>query len=231
MHLTNDLICFILKSSKIVEIRNNFNYDVRLIEFSCLSYEYTFYFKYLILNKVPNSIWIKPYYKNNKIEIKETELKSGKITIVNNKKSNKYFCFKEEDSKWSIPYNFQLIKEKGVIEIDTEIEKEDKTIMKTKDISCILSWGKNYDNSKILIFQQQFIIHNKLEFDIYYRQEKDKQNINHFLKREEFESISHSKEKKIFRLGLFDVNCGEFNYSSPFDVEILKTLDLLIKIK
>ena len=164
-----NLTCCILKSLKIVDLRNNFNYDVQLIEFSCLSYEYIIFFKYLIINKVPKSIWVRPYFKDKKIEIKGTELKSGQITIVNsNNKSNKNICFKEEGSKWSIPYNFKLIKAKGAFEIDTEIEKEDKIIIKTKDISCILSWGKNYDNSKILILQQQFIIHNKLEFDIYY---------------------------------------------------------------
>jgi hypothetical protein len=90
--------------------------------------------------------------------------------------------------------------------------------------------GKNYENSRILIFQEQFLIHNKLNFDIYYRQEKDKEKINHFLKKGSLESINRVKEKKIFRLGLFDSNCGEFNYSSPFDIGILKSVDLLIKI-
>ena len=74
------------------------------------------------------------------------------------------------------------------------------------------------------------MIHNKLDFDIYYRQEKDKEKTNHFLKKGNLESINRVKEKKIFRLGLFDSTCGEFNYSSPFDIGILKTVDLLIKI-
>ena len=82
----------------------------------------------------------------------------------------------------------------------------------------------------MLIFQEQFLIHNKLNFDIYYRQEKDKEKTNHFLKKQTLESIKRIKEKKIFRLGLFDSNHGEFNYSSPFDIGILKAVDLLIKI-
>ena len=226
-----NLSCYILKSSKIVELNRNFNYDVNLIEFSTSSYEYAFFFKYLIMNKMPNSLWTKPYkIKNKKNKKNETELKSYQLTVINNNNINKY-VLKEEHSRWSKPYDLKTIKEKGTIEIDTEIEKEEKKIINTKDISCIISWGKNYDNSRILIFQQQFLIHNKLNFDIYYRQEKDTEKINHFLKKETFEPINRMKDKKkIFRLGLFDSNCGEFNYSSPFDIGILKTVDLLIKI-
>ena len=224
-----NLSCYILKSTKIVELNKNFNYDVILIGFSSSSYEYTFFFKYLIMNKMPTSLWTKPY-KNKKGKMNETELKSGKLTVINSHNINKYII-KEENSRWSKPFNLQTIKEKGTIEIDTEIEKEEKKILSTKDISCIISWGKNYDNSRIAIFQQQFIIHNKLNFNIYYRQDKDNEKINHFLKSQTFESINCIKEKKkIFRLGLFDTNCGEFNYSSPFDIEILKIVDLLIKI-
>jgi hypothetical protein len=50
------------------------------------------------MNKVPNSIWIKPYNRSSKLEVKETELKSRQITIVNYNKLNKYYCLKEENS-------------------------------------------------------------------------------------------------------------------------------------
>ena len=211
-----NLTCFILKSIKIVEFGDSFNYDVKLIEFSCLSYEYTFFFKYMILNKMPNSLWVKPLYKNKKkLKLADIELKSGQLSIINYNQTSKSYILREEYSKWTKPYNLKKLKQKGIIEIDTEIEKEDKNIIETKDISCIILWGKNYDNSRFLIFQQQFLIHNKLDFNIYYKQEKDREKTNHFLKKNTLESINHIKEKKIFRLGLFDVNCGEFNYSAP----------------
>ena len=228
-----NLFCCILKTKKKIDINNNLNNDVALIEFSTSSYEYTFYFKYLIMNKLPNTLWAKPYRKkkSKKEKITEFELKSGCLTLLNYNhiKDNKYII-KEENSRWSEPFDLRTINKKGTIEIDTEIEKEEKNIVNTKDISCILSWGKNYENSRILIFQEQFLIHNKLKFDIYYRQEGDKEKTNHFLRKETLESINRVKEKKIFRLGLFDSSCGEFHYSSPFDIGILKAVDLLIKI-
>ena len=226
-----NLSCCILKSTKTIELNKNFNYDVKLIEFSSLSYEYTFYFKYLIMNKMPNSLWAKTFHKVKKNKkVKETELKSGQLTVINYIIPSNKFALKEENSNWSKVYDLNSIKDNGTIEIDTEIEKEGRKIINIKDISCILSWGKNYENSRILILQQQYIIHNKLNFDIYYKQEKDKENINHFLKKDTFESINRTKEKKIFRIGLFDINCGEFNYSAPFEIGIIKSIDLLIKI-
>ena len=228
-----NLFCCILKSKKKIDFHDNLNNDVTLIEYSTSSYEYTFYFKYLIMNKLPNTLWAKPYRKkkSKKEKIIEFELKSGSLTLLNHSHigDNKYII-REENSRWSEPFDLRTINKKGTIEIDTEIEKEEKNIINTKDISCILSWGKNYENSRILIFQEQFLIHNKLKFDIYYRQENDKEKTNHFLKKETLESINRVKEKKIFRLGLFDSSCGEFNYSSPFDIGILKGVDLLIKI-
>ena len=228
-----NLFCCILKSKKKIDFHNNLNNDVTLIEFSTSSYEYIFYFKYLIMNKLPNTLWAKPYRKkkSKKEKISECELKSGTLTLMNHSHidDNKYII-REENSRWSEKFDLRTINKKGTIEIDTEIEKEEKNIINTKDISCILSWGKNYENSRILIFQEQFLIHNKLKFDIYYRQENDKEKTNHFLKKETLESICRVKEKKIFRLGLFDSSCGEFNYSSPFDIGILKAVDLLIKI-
>ena len=228
-----NLFCCILKSKKKIDFNKNFNYDVTLIDFSTSSYDYTFYFKYLIMNKLPNSLWIKPSKRKNKKKekIPETELKSGTLTIMSfeNNSDTKFFI-REENSRWSNSFDLRMINKKGTIEIDKEIEKEERNIINTKDISCIINWGKNYENSRILIFQEQFLIHNKLNFDIYYRQEKDKEKNNYFLKKGAFESINRIKEKKIFRLGLFDSNCGEFNYSSPFDIEILKSVDLLTKI-
>ena len=50
-----NLFCCILKTKKKIDINNNLNNDVVLIEFSTSSYEYTFYFKYLIMNKLPNT--------------------------------------------------------------------------------------------------------------------------------------------------------------------------------
>jgi len=228
---SQNLSCCILKSTKIVELKKNFNYDVKLIEFSTSSYEYTFYFKYLIMNKMPNSLWAKTFHKIKKNKkVIETELKSGQLTVINYVIPSNKFALKEENSNWSKTYDLNIIKENGTIEIDTEIEKDERKIINTKDILCILSWGKNYENSRILILQEQFIIHNKLNFDVYYKQEKDKEKINHFLKKDTFESINRTKEKKIFRIGLFDINCGEFNYSSPFEIGIIKAVDLLIKI-
>ena len=95
--------------------------------------------------------------------------------MTQNNSSDAKYVIREENSKWSEPFDLRTISKKGTIEIDTELEKEQKKIINTKDISCILSWGKNYENSKILIFQEQFLIHNKLDFDIYYRQEKDQE--------------------------------------------------------
>ena len=228
-----NLFCCILKSQKRIDFNKNFNYDVNLIEFSTSSYTYIFYFKYLIMNKLPESLWAKPSRKkkSKKEKIKECELKSGAMTIMSqNHSSETKYVIREEGSKWSEPFDLKTINKNGTIEIDTEIETDERKRISTKDISYILSWGKNYENSRLLIFQEQFIIHNKLNFDIYYKQEKDKENINHFLKKESLESINRVKEKKIFRLGLFDSTCGQFNYSSPFDIGILKTVDLLIKI-
>ena len=229
-----NLFCQILKSQKKIDFNKNFNYDVKLIDFSTSSYNYIFYFKYLIMNKLPNSLWTKPFKKKKKSKkekITECELKSGSLTIMSQShNSETKYIIRDAKSKWSEPFDLRTINKTGTIELDTEIEKEEKNVINTKDISCILSWGKNYENSRILIFQEQFLIHNKLKFDIYYKQEKDKEKTHHFLKRETLESINRVKEKKIFRLGLFDSNHGEFNYSAPFDIGILKAVDLLIKI-
>ena len=228
-----NLFCCVLKSKKKIDFNKNFNYDVTLIDFSTSSYDYTFFFKYLIMNKLPNSLWIKPSKrkKKKKEKIPETELKSRALTIISfESNSDTKFYIREENSRWSNSFDLRMINKKGTIEIDKEIEKEEKNIISTKDISCILNWGKNYENSRIIIFQEQYLIHNKLNFDIYYRQEKDKEKTNYFLKKGSLESINRIKGKKIFRLGLFDLNCGEFNYSSPFDIEILKSVDILIKI-
>ena len=148
-----NLSCCILKSTKIVQLKKNFNYDVKLIEFSNSSYEYTFFFKYLIMNKMPTTLWIKPYKNKNK-KLNETELKSGQLTVMNYNIGGNKYIIKEENSRWSKKFDLKTISSNGTIEIDTEIEKEEKNIINTKDISCILSWGKNYDNSRILILQQ-----------------------------------------------------------------------------
>ena len=223
-----NLSCCILKSTRIMDFKENFNYDVKLIEFSTSSYQYTFFFKYLIMNKMPNSLWVKPFQTNKNIKTIETELKSGQLVVLNYNLGDNKYIIREGNSRWSKPFNLQRLI--GSIELDSEIENEEKNIVNTIDVSSVLTFGKNYDNSRIVIFQQQFIIHNMLQFDIYYRQENDKEKTNHFLKKETFESVYRAKEKKIFRLGLFDANCGEFKYSSPFDIGILKAVDLLIKI-
>jgi hypothetical protein len=153
------------------------------------------------MNKLPNSLWIKPSKRKNKKKekIPETELKSGTLTIMSfeNNSDTKFFI-REENSRWSNSFDLRMINKKGTIEIDKEIEKEERNIINTKDISCIINWGKNYENSRILIFQEQFLIHNKLNFDIYYRQEKDKEKNNYFLKKGALESINRIKEKKNF---------------------------------
>ena len=138
----------------------------------------------------------------------------------------KKYVFREENSRWSSPFYFK----NAAIEIDMEIEKDEKNIINTKDISWILSWGQNFVNTRILILQQQFIIYNTLGYDIYYRQDKDKEKTNQFFKKWSFESILQVKEKKyLLRLGLFDINSGEFKYSALFDTGVLKAVDLLIK--
>ena len=107
-----NLFCCVLKSKKKIDFNKNFNYDVTLIDFSTSSYDYTFFFKYLIMNKLPNSLWIKPSKrkKKKKEKIPETELKSRALTIISfESNSDTKFYIREENSRWSNSFDLRMI--------------------------------------------------------------------------------------------------------------------------
>ena len=138
------------------------------------------------------------------------------------------FIIRSENSQWSKPFDINTIGVNGSITIDSEVENVQKKVTsKSKDIACLISKSQKYKKSTVIVFEERFLLYNHLGFDIYYKQEDDKEIE---IKNQTGKELFYQGKKKIYRLGLINSDINIFSYSQPFSPDNVNDVDLLIKI-
>ena len=224
-----------LKLPKEIELETDIKYTLKLVGFSCGSYDLFFYSDYIINNRLPYPIWYIPCnkkgingFKTEVIGNVQKELTNNSLNLITLTNNEDKFIIRSIDSKWSKPFDINSIGVNGAITIDSQVESVQKQIItKSKDIACLISKSQKYNKSIVIIFEQRFLLYNNLGFDIYFKQEND---VEILLKDKAEKELFYQDKKKIYRLGLKNSDLKLFCYSQPFSTDNTNDVDLLIKI-
>ena len=224
-----------LKLPKEIELDSDIKYTLKLIGFSCKSYNMTFYSDYIINNILPYPLWCIPCNKKGFSGLKkdvigmiQKELPQNSLNLITLPNNEDKFIIRSENSQWSKPFDINTIGVNGAITIDSEVESVQKKILtKSKDIACLISKSQKYKKSTVIVFEQRFLLFNNLGFDIYYKQEDD---VEILIKDQTETELVYQGKKKIYRLGLKNSDDRLFSYSQPFNTDNVNDIDLLIKI-
>ena len=218
------------------DLSKRFNNRLLKIAFhSTISTEYTFYFEYLITNRMSNALYLIPNDpkakgKENKNEI--IELTAKKVNPLSYPSKETKMMIKTDETSWSKPFDINTQGIDGVISLEKTIDiistsvdkkkKENKYTTST-DIAILIASSQNYLNSTIVVFEQRYLLINNLSFDVQYKQEGEDISIK--LPKDSQQDLIYQSKKRIYR-----INVGD-NWSGPFDVDNVEDFDLKVKIK
>lgn len=216
-----------------------------------------FYTDFLIVNRLPYNIYMKP----NKCKIKDEEITINKAGLCfNSKEISIYSMFSEEekkaliknnDSNWSKPFDITTHGVTGVVTLNcvdkSNIEDKTKKNIKEKiynqEISTVITSSSYFANSTIIVFEPRFVIVNDLPFDVYLKQdfEEDSSKNNKDSEVNEVELIKIKKKeeniisirdnkrnKKIFSFGNTRL-VEDFSNISEVDNDDNKDSEILVK--
>ena len=225
----------LLKLPKEIELDSDIKYTLKLIGFSCKSYNMYFYSDYIINNRLPYPLWCIPCNKKGFSGLKkevigtiQKELPSNSLNLITLPNNEDKFIIRSENSQWSKPFDINSIGVNGAITIDSEVESVQKNILtKSKDIACLISKSQKYKKSTVIVFEQRFLLVNELGFDIYYKQEDD---VEILIEDQAKTELVYQGKKKVYRLGLKNSDDRLFSYSQPFTTDNVNDVDLLIRI-
>ena len=224
-----------LKLPKEIELDADIKFTLQLKGFSCKSYIMTFYSDYIINNRLPYTLWCIPCNKKGFSGLKkdiigtlQKKLPENSLNFITLPYNEDKFIIRSENSQWSKPFDINAIGVNGSITIDSEVENVQKKVTsKSKDIACLISKSQKYKKSTVIVFEERFLLYNHLGFDIYYKQEDDKEIE---IKNQTGKELFYQGKKKIYRLGLINSDINIFSYSQPFSPDNVNDVDLLIKI-
>ena len=224
-----------LKLPKEIELDSDIKYALKLIGFSCKSYNMTFYSDYIVNNRLPYPLWCLPCnkkgisgFKKDIIGNKQKELPKNSLNLITLPNDEDKFIIRSETSNWSNPFDINTIGVNGAITIDSQVESARKNILtKSKDIACLISKSQKYKKSTVIVFEQRFLLFNNLGFDIYFKQEKD---VDILIQDKTEKELFYRDKEKIYRLGLKNSDDRLISYSQPFSADNVNDVDLLIKI-
>ena len=187
----NSIKCHIFRNPIKLIIPNPQKFYCDLIDYSIQSYEYTFFFDYLINNRLTKKIWICPCdekgiqkLKDFQINQKVLELQPSSINLLSLPDYETNCSIKDESSPWCDSFNINTIGVEGTIKLKTSNYPVAPGMIKnssynggggifqtTNEIACLLSGSDIYDFSVIVVFEPKYVIINNLGFDIVYQQE------------------------------------------------------------
>ena len=244
---TSNIKCHIFRNPIKLEIPNPQKFYCDLKDYSIQSYEYTFFFDYLINNRLTKKIWICPCQpkglknlENFEINQKVLELQPSSINLLSLPDYEPNISIKDESSPWSESFNINTIGVEGTIKLDStnypvapgmigsSQYNGSGVFQTTNEIACILSGSDIYDFSVIVVFEPKYIIINNLGFDIVYKQEQFS-NI-YPLRSNDYHGLMYEKGDKDFRIGIKDDTTQMIHYSGIFNLENELDIDLKIKI-
>ena len=244
----NCIKCHIFRNPIKLTIPNPQKFYCDLIDYSIQSYEYTFFFDYLINNRLTKKIWICPCDKKGinklkdfQINQKVLELKPSSINLLSLPDYETHCSVKDENSPWCDSFNINTIGVEGTIKLNTSnypvapgMVKNSSynggvgTFQTTNEIACLLSGSDIYDFSVIVVFEPKYVIINNLGFDIVYKQEG---YTNMYpLRSKDYHGLMYESDDKNFRIGIKDDFLNIMNYSGIFNLENELDVDLKIKI-
>ena len=244
----NSIKCHVFRNPIKLTIPNPQKFYCDLIDYSIQSYEYTFFFDYLINNRLTKKIWICPCEKKGikklkdfQINQKVLELQPSSINLLSLPDYEPNCSIKDENSPWSDSFNINTMGVQGTIKLNTSNYPVAPGMAKhssysggggifqaTNEIACLLSGSDVYDFSGIIVFEPKYVIINNLGFDIVYRQEG---YTNMYpLKSKEYHSLMYENTDKDFRIGIKDDSLNIMNYSGIFNLENELDIDLKVKI-
>ena len=244
----NPIKCHVFRNPIKITIPNPQKFFCELIDYSIKSYEYTFFFDYLINNRLTKKIWICPCQskglkglKDFQINQKVLELQPSSINLLSLPDYEPNCSVKDENSPWSDSFNINTIGVEGTIKLNTTnypvapgmIGKSTYNVgtgvfLTTNEIACLLRGSEIYDFSGIVIFEPKYVIINNLGFDIVYKQEGF--NYIYPLKPKDYHGLMYEQGEKDFRIGIKDDSLQVINYSGIFNLENQLDVDLKIKI-
>ena len=244
----NGIKCHVFRNPIKLTIPNPQKFYCELIDYSINSYEYTFFFDYLINNRLTKKIWICPCQskglkglKDFQINQKVLELPPSSISLLSLPDYEPNCSVKDESSPWSDSFNINTIGVEGTIKLNTTnypvapgmIGKTTYNVgsgvfQTTNEIACLLRGSEIYDFSGIVIFEPKYVIINNLGFDIVYKQEG--YDYMYPLKPKEYHGLMYEQGEKDFRIGIKDDSLQVPNYSGIFNLENQLDVDLKIKI-
>ena len=240
--------CHVFRNPIKLTIPNPQKFYCDLIDYSILSYEYTFFFDYLFNNRLTKKIWICPCQSKGlkgqtdyQINEKVLELQPSSINLLSLPDYEPNCCVKDESSPWSDSFNINTIGVQGTIKLNTTNYPVSPGMLgkstynggggifqTTNEIACLLNGSDIYDFSVIVIFEPKYIIINNLGFDIIYRQEG--YHNMYPLKSKDYHGLMYENTEKDFRIGIKDDSTQQINYSGIFNLENELDVDLKIKI-
>ena len=240
--------CHVFRNPIKLTIPNPKNYYCDLIDYSINSYEYTFFFDYLINNRLTKKIWACPCQKKGLKELKDfeinqrvLELQPSSVNLLSLPDYEPNFSIKDESSPWSDSFNINTVGVNGTIKLNTTnypvapgmlgkstYNGSNGVFQTTNEIACLLSGSNIYDFSVIIVFEPKYIIINNLGFDIVYKQEGF--NNMYPLRSKDYHGLMYENAEKDFRIGIKDDSLQIMNYSGIFNLENVLDVDLKIKI-
>ena len=244
----NGIKCHVFRNPIKLTIPNPQKFYCELIDYSINSYEYTFFFDYLINNRLTKKIWICPCQskglkglKDFQINQKVLELQPSSINLLSLPDYEPNCSVKDESSPWSESFNINTIGVEGTIKLNTTnypvapgmIGKSTYNVgsgvfQTTNEIACLLRGSEIYDFSGIIVFEPKYVIINNLGFDIIYKQEG--YDYMYPLKPKGYHGLMYEQGEKDFRIGIKDDSLQVVNYSGIFNLENQLDIDLKIKI-
>ena len=244
----NILKCHVFRNPIKLIIPNPKKFYCDLIDYSINSYEFTFFFDYLINNRLTKKIWICPCPKKGlkalkdfEINQKVFELQPSSINLLSLPDYEPSCSVKDESSPWCDSFNINTIGVEGTIKLNTtnypvapgmlgksSYKGSGGLFETTNEIACLLSGSDIYDFSVIIVFEPKYIIINNLGFDIIYKQEG--YNNMYLLRSKDYHGLLYENGEKDFRIGIKDDSLQTVNYSGIFNLENIIDVDLKIKI-
>ena len=233
----NDNKCLklhMVKKPKDKAIQKPKNYFLETKGYSIITYEFIFFFDYIINNRLTHPLDICPCQhkvnlKPEEIDLKRQRLKPTSLNLISFPDLEQKIMIKDDNSEWSKSFNINTIGVISTIQLDNKFNQTENKELKN-EIAIIISSSELYDFPIIIIFEPKFVIINNLGFDVVYFQENNSLNAEKLLKKSEFQILKHENINRHFRIGIYDQVSHITNYSGYFNLDNNEDLDLKIKI-
>ena len=222
-----------LEDSDIVHGVYNTSY-LKLIKNFTKRHHYVIYSDYIVVNKTPIEIIAKGAKEEK--EISNHKFAPKAISLFGFDKES--IMIKSNESKWSKAFSINTFGMSGVCslekEIDSHIVDEKDKDVQLNDIACKISTSSSFKNSTLVIFEERYLLYNRLGFDLFFKQVDAKNNERNFkyteVKNGEDKMISFIKTAKKMKK-MIKISLDERFESSAFTIDDLANFNIKIPIE